>query len=404
MSENNNLDYLLEKFTGNTCSREELYQLLKLVEQDPENEELTAELRRHWEKDAPAAPIDNWEGKLTAVLQEAREEASVIPLHTRRRMRVMAWSAAACAVLILIGGSWWYYSKRTPAIAVANPPVIPVPTAGVIAPGKNKALLTLANGATIDLDSSENGTLAQQGNVKIIKGEDGELLYYPDKQHAAAAGYNTISTPRGGKYAIVLADGTKVWLNAASSLKFPAAFTGKSRNVFLTGEAYFEVAASPSMPFNVNVNDMMVEVLGTHFNINAYSDESSIATTLFTGAVRVKRSGAASPGQQDLLLQPGEQADLESNGKLKVNDHADISGVIAWRDNYFEFNNTALPVIMRQIARWYDVGIEFKGPSSSRRMTGKFSRNVNLDQLIGMLSYAGVKMKIDNKKILIWEN
>jgi ferric-dicitrate binding protein FerR (iron transport regulator) len=201
----------------------------------------------------------------------------------------------------------------------------------------------------------------------------------------------------------VLADGSKVWLNAASSLKFPASFTGKAREVILTGEGYFEVAKNASMPFHVKVNNMMVEVLGTHFNVNAYEDESSVATTLLEGSVKIKKDVSAKSSSQSLVLIPGDQAELAKDGELKINHHANVQEVIAWKNDNFEFNNTPVTDIMRQVSRWYDVEIDYRGAVPIHQLTGKISRNVDLNQLIDMLKYTGINMKIENKKIIIWE-
>ena len=408
MTEKINWQSLIEKFTKNTCTKEEFDQLLKLVEQDHDNAGLTEELRKHWEmsgNENESSAID-WEENFSSLLREASLDAPVIPLYThQRKIRLMKWAAVASVLLLLsVGGYFSFYSKNEHPVEITKTIDKAVKRNNEIAPGGNKAILTLADGSTIDLDSAKNGTLTRQGNIKIIKGEDGQLLYHVDQENSAIAGYNTISTSRGGKYEIVLSDGTKVWLNAASSLKFPTSFKGKVRDVTLTGEGYFEVSKNVSMPFHVTVNDMTVEVLGTHFNVNAYNDESSISTTLLEGSVKVKRTVSANSGSQIVLLEPGEQANLTKEGSLKINRHPDMEEVVAWKDDNFEFNNTAFPAIMRQVSRWYDIEVDYKGSIPERRFTGKISRNVNLSQLIEMLQYTGLNMKIENKKIIISEN
>lgn len=408
MTEKINWQFLIEKFTKNTCTKEEFDQILKLVEQDHDNAGLTKELRKNWEmagNENKGSAID-WEEKFSLLLHEVEGDAPVISLYThQRKMWLMKWAAVASVLLLLsVGGYFSFYSKNEHPIEITKTIDKAVKRNNEIAPGGNKASLTLADGSTIDLDSAKNGTLARQGNIKIIKGEDGKLLYYVDQQNSTIAGYNTISTPRGGKYEIVLSDGTKVWLNAASSLKFPTSFKGKVRDVTLIGEGYFEVSKNVSMPFHVTVNDMTVEVLGTHFNVNAYNDESSISTTLLEGSVKVKKEGYTDLETQTFILEPGEQANLAKNGKLKINRDANIEEAVAWKDDNFEFNNTAIPAIMRQVSRWYDVEVDYKGSMPERRFTGKISRNVNLSQLIDMLQYTGLNMKIENKNIIIWEN
>lgn len=408
MTERINWQSLIEKFTKNTCTKEEFDQLLKLVEQEEDEEGLTEELRKHWEmagNENKNSAID-WEKKFSSLLTEVKEDIKVLPLYANKgKTWPMKWAAAASILLLFsVGGYFMFNGRNDTPVEISKTDEKPRQQTNDVSPGGNKAMLTLADGSIINLDSAKNGTLTRQGNIKIIKDEDGQLLYYVDQENSTIAGYNTISTPRGGKYEIVLSDGTKVWLNAASSLKFPASFNGKIRDVTLTGEGYFEVSKNVSMPFHVKVNDMTVEVLGTHFNINAYNDENSIATTLLEGSVKVIKEGSANSEAKTLLLEPGEQADLAKNGKFKINRNINMEEVIAWKDDNFEFNNTAISVILRQASRWYDVELDYKGPVPSRRFTGKISRNVNLNQLIDMLQYTGVNMKIENKKIIIWEN
>lgn len=408
MPEKINWEYLIEKFAENKCSKEELDQLLKFVEENPESPELTEAFRNHWiASGKPLAGFGiNWEEKLYTILSEGKNETPVISLlKNPARLWWKKWAAAASILILITTGVYFIFlhTKSNSSSPLAKNIKNPAKYVQPVSPGGNKAILTLADGSTINLDSAKNGTLTEQGNIKIIKGEDGQLLYYADQEGATIKGYNTISTPRGGKYEIVLADGSKVWLNAASSLKFPASFTGKAREVILTGEGYFEVAKNALMPFHVRVNDMMVEVLGTHFNVNAYEDEGSVATTLLEGSVKIKKDIGARAPSQSLVLKPGEQAELAKSGKLEINYHANMQEVIAWKNNNFEFNNTPIQDIMRQISRWYDVEIDYRGALPVHQLTGKISRNVNLNQLIDMLKYTGVNMKIENKKIIIWE-
>jgi transmembrane sensor len=420
MTDKINWQSLVEKFTKNTCTKEEFDQLLTLIQQENDNA-LTKELRKHWEMagDESAGSKINWEKKFSSLLNEARQGTPVMPLYkNQRKVLSMKWGAVASVLLLFsIGGYFLFNSKNNPPVEIAKTGDKPMLPANDVAAGGNKAVLTLSDGSTINLDSAKNGTLTRQGNIKIIKGEDGQLIYYVDQENSTMAGYNTISTPRGGRYEVVLSDGTKVWLNAASSLKFPASFNGKIRDVVLTGEGYFEVAplirkgGQGKVPFIVSVasplgdgRGMTVEVLGTHFNVNAYDDENSIATTLLEGSVRIEKEGSLNSKPQKVLLAPGEQADLTREGGLKINRQANIEEVVAWKDNNFEFNNTPVPVIMRQISRWYDVELDYKDALPARRFTGKISRNVNLNQLIDMLKYTGINMKVENKKITIWKN
>jgi ferric-dicitrate binding protein FerR (iron transport regulator) len=317
-------------------------------------------------------------------------------------------AAAASILLLLSVGAYLIFNNLAPK-QIAEAAKQQQIREDDVAPGGNKAILTLANGTQIILDSAANGALTQQGNTKIIKLDNGQLAYDPLNHSSTSLRtvevlYNTISTPKGGQYQIVLADGSKVWLNAASSLRFPTSFSGKERKVELTGEGYFEVAKNAAMPFRVSVNGMQVEALGTHFNVNAYSDESSIKTTLLEGAVKMKNDMPANSGSSSILLAPGEQADFTKDHNFKINSNPNLEEIIAWKDGNFEFNDTPITDIMRQISRWYDVEVDYKGEQPAHKLTGKISRNVNLSSLIDMLQYTGVNMKIENKKIIIWED
>ncbi len=252
----------------------------------------------------------------------------------------------------------------------------------------------MADGSSIILDQAQNGNLATQGNTKILK-MNGMLSYNTSQNKTTKVLYNTISTPRGGQYQLIFTDGTKVWLNAASSLRFPTNFEGKERKVELSGEAYFEVAKNKAMPFKVKVNKMEVEVLGTHFNINSYEDESTIRTTLLEGSVRINQN------KNTGILKPGQQAQTDQFGAIKIINDADLEEAIAWKEEKFQFGRADIHEVMRQVARWYDVNIEYKGTVSSH-FGGTISRNANLSQVLDMLHLTGkVKFEVKDRKIIV---
>jgi ferric-dicitrate binding protein FerR (iron transport regulator) len=263
-------------------------------------------------------------------------------------------------------------------------------------PGSNKATLTLANGTVIVLEDEKNGVLSQQGNAKILKLNSGQLAYNTARQPAAGspAAFNTLSTPRGGQYQLTLADGTVVWLNAASSITFPAAFSGKERSVTLSGEAYFEIAANASQPFIVKVGNMQVKVLGTHFNVMAYGDEQTMNTTLLEGAVKV--AGATG----EVLLQPGQQVKMDHAGALRV-VAANLDEVIAWKNGIFSFNNAGIEEVMRQIARWYDAEVVYPDGIPQDRFQGEINRNADISTVLKILETSGVKFTVRGHKILV---
>ncbi|HEY0610121.1 MAG TPA: FecR domain-containing protein [Chitinophaga sp.] len=302
-------------------------------------------------------------------------------------------AALATVVLIIAGAGYWWLTSKSSKKELAN--VKPATKETVIPPGGNKAILKLGNGDEIMLDSAGEGTLAQQGPAKVMKLANGQLSYkLSDKEHAAIV-YNTITTPRGGQYRLTLADGTNVWLNAASSLQYPAAFSGKTRRVVLTGEGYFEVAKNASMPFHVQVNSMEVEVLGTHFNINSYANELAIRTTLLEGSVRVR------DGRQVRRLKSGQQSSFIANGELKVLDNADLEEAVAWKNGMFQFKAADIETVLRQAERWYDVQFDYKGGIAAR-FSGQISRSANAEQLLKILEFTGkVKFEIHGKTIVV---
>ena len=313
--------------------------------------------------------------------------ARVTPLYRR-------WSAAA-AVLILLAAGWWFLAngKKENRGNLAGRPATED-----IAPGGNKAILTLADGTKVILDTAGNGAIIKQGGVTVIK-LNGQLAYDPSNSElpdASTVTYNTITTPKGGLYGLLLADGSKVWLNAASSLRFPTVFTGNERRVELTGEGYFEVAHNAEKPFHVTVNNLDVQVLGTHFNINSYSDEPAVKTTLLEGRVMIRESDKLvylNPGQQ-AIAQPGQ-----ANFRI-VND-TDVEEVVAWKNGLFIFNNTPLENIMRQIARWYNVDIVYQGSVPQDTFNGNISRNTNLSEVLKVLEFSNIRFKVEGNTITV---
>ncbi|WP_259067190.1 FecR family protein [Mucilaginibacter sp. X4EP1] len=302
------------------------------------------------------------------------------------------FAIAASILFILSSGVFFLMFHRQQQPLALNKPV---KVKSDVAPGGNKAILTLSNGSTIVLTGAKNGTLASQGNMVINKTADGLISYADSKENAALKSlvYNTASTPRGGQYQFVLADGTKVWLNSASSIKYPVQFIGNERKVELTGEAYFEVAHDAKKPFRVVSNGQTVEVLGTHFNVNAYGDEGEVKTTLLEGSVKVSSQNI------NTVIKPGEQAQFD-NGKIKVKN-VDVDEVVAWKNGFFYFEDNNIQEVMRQLARWYDVDIKYEGKLPSREFSGEISRNVNASQILDILSFKKIHYKIEGKTIVV---
>ncbi|MBC9929851.1 FecR family protein [Chitinophaga qingshengii] len=258
--------------------------------------------------------------------------------------------------------------------------------------GTDKAVLTLANGKKITLGTAQDEAVARQAGLRVYRSDSGEIVY---EATGSGSGFHEITTPRGGQYRLVLQDGSKVWLNAASSLRYPATFTGSTRTVELKGEAYFEIAANARQPFIVHTAVQEVEVLGTHFNVNAYDDNAQVQTTLLQGRVSVHA------GNNKMILQPGEQASLSHQSGALSKATVDANTAVAWKNGYFIFNDTYLTAVLQQLSRWYDVTVDLK-TIPKVRYNGVIPRNVPLSKALGMLEFTGdVKFNVNNNMISI---
>ncbi|HVW98368.1 MAG TPA: FecR domain-containing protein [Mucilaginibacter sp.] len=311
------------------------------------------------------------------------------PFYLRPAMRY----AAAVVIFFSITGTLYYLINQH------NNQQQSQQTAQNIHPGGNKAILVLANGSHITLDSVQNGQVAKQSNINITKTGGNQLVYAKSAttgQQSADQQQNTIITPNGGQYQLVLPDGTKVMLNAASSLSYPVDFSGNERVVHLDGEAYFEVAKNKKMPFRVIAGIQTVEVLGTHFNINAYKDETEIKTTLLEGSVKV------SSGSNAIRIAPGEQAVTGKNGDNGILKHVvDVDKETAWKNGLFSFRDDDLKYVMRQVARWYDIKVAYDGKLPAERYFGEIPRSSNLSDVFKILELNGVHFEVQNKTVTI---
>lgn len=388
------LAILIDKYLNNTASPEEEQELTAWY-QAANDQEVQWPVADEQEATALKAKL------LTRLQQTMHREPVTIP--SIPFYRKTKWQAAAAILLFISAGAWLWFS-RAPQTApvIANKTNTAVP----IVPGGNKAILTLADGSTIILDSAANGMLSQQGSTKILKTDSGRLAYSP----SAGAGqgetvYNRVSTPRGGQYEIILPDGSHVWLNAASSLRFPAAFGARERIVELTGEAYFEIAKNPNQPFQVLISPppgesggAAVEVLGTHFNINAYNDEANIKTTLLEGAVKVLKD------DQSVVIKPGQQATVSHQSQKSHSipvQTVDTEEAIAWKNGKFQFNQADIKSVMRQIARWYDVEVVYEGAVSAEKFEGEIPRNSTLEEVFKILEISAVHFKTEGRKVIV---
>jgi len=304
------------------------------------------------------------------------------------------WWGAAASVIFLLGvsGYFLFYNKTTKPAPIAK--VLPH---DVKAPQSNKAMITLTNGQKVFLDSVGNGALAVQGNVKLVKLAGGQIAYQQSTGEVSGKmEYNTLSNPRGSRVIrMTLADGSKVWLNAGSSLTYPVLFIGNERKVSITGEAYFEVMHDASKPFIVNNGSMDVKVLGTHFNVNAFEDDddNTIKVTLLEGSVKINNGKATG------LLKPGQQALV--NKEVKVVSDVDLGMVMAWKNGYFQFDNASLQNVLKRISRWYDVDVIYEGSNQPREFVGEMQRDLNLSEVLKILEKNNVRFRIEGKELIV---
>jgi ferric-dicitrate binding protein FerR (iron transport regulator) len=321
--------------------------------------------------------------------------------------------AAAALVLLMAGAITWPYfnPKKLPAPVVEKQ----TPEDIEIAPGGNRALLTLSTGSVINLENATNGKLAQEGNANVVKLKDGELKYEQTGDAATTTVWNTLSTPRGGQYNLVLPDGSKVWLNAASSIKYPTHFSANERRVSITGEAFFEVTRK-KIPFRVTIppqpgagHSCEVEVLGTGFNIMAYNDEDAIKTTLVNGKIKVSVSSTThTESNLFKLLAPGQQAQIPKatsgvaiNDLIKVVGVGDMNDALAWKNGFISLNNSDIKYIMRTISRWYNVEVSYQGKLPDYKFTGYIPRSENFSSVIKTLEFSGVHFRLQKNKLTI---
>lgn len=370
---------LFEKCASGYCSAEELNQL----ENYHDDFELTV---KQW-----SVGMGTSNEVRQQILEKLRSQISVEGKKPRSNFQY--WVAAASVLIFLATGTWfWLNTKDQHQIVQSNS----INT--IITPGRNRAVLTLANGKKLDLDDTQTGIIFREGASIVSKSADGKLAYgsNTDPSDQNAVTYNTIETPRGGQYQLTLADGTAVWLNAGSSLKYPTTFSGKERKVELTGEAYFEVAKNKEQPFSVALKGMKVEVLGTHFNVMAYNDENTIETTLLEGSVKLSKDDSST------MLMPNQQGIL-NNGASNFRVHAvNTENVIAWKNGFFKFDNENIETIMRKVARWYDVDISYKGNLKSQNFGGTVPRFKDISQLLTTLELTGtIHFKIDGRRVIV---
>lgn len=374
--------------------KEELIQLLKRISNGEANDE-DIQLYNSW--------CNSFQQEAVSILDFEKVKAGMlaeIEKQTYRRAKVVQiriWpkiAAVASIVLVLLAGGYFFLHQSKPSeqlhIALND-----------VAPGGDKAILTLSDGRSIVLDSTHNGQLAKQSGSDISKPQSGMLVYSASNATNIAPQtiqYNILSTPRGGQYKLLLPDGTMVWLNAASSIKYPTAFTGRERTVAITGEAYFEVIHNGAKPFKVTVMGQTIEDLGTKFDINAYGDEPVVKTTLLQGSVSVTKGG------QQVVLKPGQQAIVSNNsGDINVME-VSTGDETAWINGFVSLNKVGVKELMNQLSRWYNVNVQYSGAIPDKKYGGLINRNTNLSDVLFALKASGINTRLEGNKIIVLPN
>lgn len=394
MASDNRIDDLLLKLLHNQCSDAEKQELFQLTGEVHDEEELSAFLERAWNGyDQPSHVLEDGPSRavLMAIFADHKPEQ-----HTSLRSIYKRWYWAAAAVLVAVVAvkATFFAGKNKPENGMAR---VAANAADIHAPTVSKASITLANGRIIYLDKATKGTLTDEEGVHVSR-KSGESVVYAADRDMKSLVYNILINPRGSKVVnLVLSDGTKVWLNSESSLRFPINFVTEDRLVEVTGEAYFEVAGNAAQPFKVSANSVVVDVLGTHFNINAYREEASIVTTLLEG--KVKLTGK----DKSVLLRPGQQAQFYPvlPKPFIIASDVDIDQTMAWKNGAFQFDNAELPVIMRQLARWYDVNIVYEKPPNNEKFGGNIRMDASLQDALKMLEANGINCHVSGKNVIV---
>jgi transmembrane sensor len=381
---------LIERYISDECTPDEVETLRRLLDDSAQVHQLEILMDSQLGDSTISANdypevVNRLKRKVEKEINQEEREVKVFSGRLVRR-----WVAVAALFIVIATVGFVWLTKKDPGFPAADKQVSSAP---VIQPGKVGAILTLADNSKIVLDSAGKGIIAVQNGSKIEL-RDGQLVYHANGSTNEV--YNTMSTPKGRQFRIVLPDGTRAWLNAASSLRYPSAFAGKERKVEVTGEVYFEVAKNPSMPFRVKVNeDMEVIVLGTHFNINSYSNEPSINTTLLEGSVRFIN------GNEQTVLRPGQQAQANSRQKIKVITDVNLKRIMAWKDGVFDFNNASLQEVMRQLERWYDIEVVYEKGVPNIEFVGAMGRDLSLSDVLKGLKLSEVNFRLEGRKLIV---
>ena len=398
MSQSSYYSALLNKLQKGTLSLEETDFLISLLSSDELDTDVAEVMLNQLKKIPSGREIDpkiiaSLEARLPAILDHSNEE----PVRVGR-VHKLRWLRYAAAIIVLVGiGAYFFLFNNVSPKKTNNIPSIAA--AKDIPPGKDGAILTLSDGRTMVLDNAANGVISVQNGSKVSLQND-KLVYNPVGKSEEEISYNTLSTPKGRQFKVILPDGSEVWLNAASSIRYPTAFKGNERRVEITGEVYFEVAKNPKMPFHVQVNKSTeIEVLGTHFNINSYDNEESINTTLLEGSVKITYN------DEKAMLKPGQQARVTSKASeqknIKVVNEVDIKKVMAWKNGVFDCEGANLEEVMRQLERWYDIEVVYEKNVPQIEFVGGLGRDLSLLSVLHGLQMSNVHFRLEEGRKLV---
>ncbi len=405
-STNERLRYLIQSYLTDTISADEWAELRDHVKSLADNEDLYTVIDGLWEDVALEQPMEIASDAIyRQIIGDPNLLADPPTMRQKPLVRTYRWPMmGSAAALLCIALTWFfadrYHQRKEPVSALAHEGT----ASGTILPGGNIATLTLADGTVIKLDEASVGNLKEVGESRIVKSADGLITYEATGSIAAMAekGFNEINTPKGGEYRVILPDGTKVWLNAESSLRYPVSFVGGTREVDLVGEAYFEVSRDARHPslFVVNAKNQRVEVLGTHFNVNAYADNAAVKTTLLEGSVKVTMTAPGRNVSPHRILKPNEQAATTDDG-IQV-AQVDAANAVAWKNGYFAFDNENISDVMNTIARWYDIEVTYEGDTAGKVFGGTISRFESFEKLLKTIGLTGtIQFKINGRRVTV---
>lgn len=380
------IQYLWQQVFSGQATEAERHALNQLLADDRYKDDIERLMQATYEGMEATSSFFSMSQKEAMLLEITKNRTTTLSrqVHPLRRW---GWVAAAAVLAGLVVTGIRYFIQ--PEKQVIDMTVV---TTGDVMPGSHKAVLTLADGSKITLDDAGNGELAKQPGATVMKPDSGSLVYKGGVADGRLV-YNTLATPRGGQYRLVLPDGTVAWLNAASSITYPTAFNGRERSVETSGEVYFEVARNAQQPFLVKTGRQQIEVLGTHFNINAYHDEGAINTTLLEGAIKVTPAGTTGKA---ILPKPGQQTSYDlQTGHIQVKQ-VNTATAIAWKNGLFSFEKAGIQEVMRQLSRWYNVDVIYEGNIPSQTFSGDIYRNLGLSKALEMLGFVGFHFEMQN--------